>query len=805
MSQKRKEIDEVTQKVQNTKKEIDHLKAELEKLISTGINSANSFNFNAVNKENLQAPENKPDVRIKFRHVSDVDKQPDVRKVHQSRRTATTKLQAVPSSGSVTRNLSKSPECNRKCLYNRREAQEYIKKQREKRKEMAKLTSKENEDLEAKKLKLKELHKKSLLLVKKNVEQKRKRSKSRETIQQTENVAQERGRDIKNEFPAVSHIPDLIMTNVVDNKHKKEKIAQKSNKHDCEANKKPSQCCSSEKICVEDCTYSGKTDEAQNPYIETEFLDEAATKIQAQYRGYQQRKQYKQMKDAKSKTIAANATKTTTETQTENKSAAIPDWLNPLTLSHPYNFISTVKRKLNFVINSSPSVKLNVPVQASSDVEPKTPKQESFQKTMNELREAIEKSAKSNKCGGGNLEELVAQKRAQIGTDQGVHSKNSDSDTSKDIPNISNESSVHSILSDKIKGSRALGNSQKEYSVDTDYPTDSDFSEAKLNTDKLKDLKLQQRKDNNYVKKSKETVHSKKPYAKEKQTSKDNSSASSIKTIKSFSESDIISSNTSKYSSGNKQKSDLFPGKSTVMVDDIIAFNVSSSRDLNKSTNEKNAAEQLQPPSNLALSFPKQSQSSTSQGSAVCSDHNSYSSNFSVVSSKQFLTVPSLKHPDVSMYPALEKGEETENALSKKLLEIPALEHPDVGIYPLEKNVVSRREDTNIPDANNSSVEEQINGEQVSSDLTNKSKSSSLRGSTVHTDHHSFSSNFSVGSSKNVLAAPPLEHPDSSIYPSANKANVEMPDFKTSNVNVLSLKEGDKATLDTKVSFSVKQ
>lgn len=761
MSQKRKEIDVVTQKVQNTKKEIDHLKAELEKLIKSGINSATQFKPITVNKENFvhntHESQNLPEPRITFRTVSDADKNSEQKCTRISRRDAPI-LQATRSDTTINRNTSKSPDCTKKCSYNKEEAREYIKKQKEKRKELAKLSSKDNViHIQNRKQKLLELHKKSLLLVKKNVEQKRKRSKSREIVQQTENVAQERNGD---ESHAVSHIPDLIMTNVIDNKNK-QKSAQKPN--DVNGN--------SSRLASNDFKDSSTFDEQiKNVMLKRNYEDEAllpsrkdleckaATKIQACYRGYQQRKHINNRKKIRE---THNQRRATAETQTET---VVPNWLNPLALSQPYNFINTVKRKLNFAINS-PSNNLHA---SSSNFEPKTPKQELFQKTKNDLKEVIEKSAKSNKTNNGNLWDLISQKRAEIGNKfNNEHSEtvhNSDSDTSKNIPTISSESNIHSRASNKNKRTYSVA-TKKDISLDTDYPTDSDFSDAKLNTERLKDLKLKRKKSDKHSA----------------------TSSSTVKTIKSFSESDIISSNSSKY---NLQNVENFTSKNLVTADDIIAFNVSPTR----------AVEQLQPPSNLALNLPKGvSQKSTSQSSLVQtevrnSEKNSYSCNFSAVSSRNLLTIPNLEHPDITIYPmeeALKEPKATESVISLKEIvrdakmkakptrssytsdfSVVSSNHSDISVHPVEQ--VSKQQKTTI----NAIPRKEADI------VAFKSSSKS-----------SYSSDFSVASSKNLITVPNLQHPDISIY-SAEQVT-EPPKAPR---NVISLKEGDKATLDTKVN-----
>lgn len=671
MPRQRNEIDEVTQKVQNTRKEIDHLKAELDKLIKSGINSTKPSVSAHVEKENLalnfHGSQDKSESRIIFRNVSDVDKQ-DLKSArsssHISRKDIPRPLLS-PINGAASRNTSKSPTCNKKCSYNRDEAREYIKKQREKRKEQAKLSEKSHLDAELKKQKLKELHQKSLLLLKKNVEHKRKRSKSRETDVQTDNIAQGKNEDLKNGCQAVLHIPDLIMTNVVDNKikhstvQKINKNSEKSNNYQVSATRNIEPSISAQifnKEQMKNVTVSRGS--SRHSVVER---NNAAITIQSYFRGYMQRKRYKKMKEDKNQIAIANRNKATAETQTEIKSKTTPNWLNPSAVSHPYNFINTVKRKLNFAINaSSPGVRLQTPEHSFHlSTLTKTPSDQLFQKTKDELKDVIKKSAKVEKNHNGNLWELIAQMRAADGVkspellvlkkshvtddvrnchENNIHSKNnvnSDSDTSNNIPNISRETSADTIVKTK-----------KTSSIDTDYPTDSDFSEPKLDTDRLKHLQLQPTK---YTKENIEAL-------KKKSTS----SATTIKTMKSFSEPNLISSNENKLDQkspkGSTKSVDDFPGKNTITASDILAFNISPLRSMNN--------DQLQPPTNLNIQLSKtnsknvspNSKSTTSHESSIKTDtqsasNNSYSSNFSAVSSKHFLSVPPLSYPDVTVYP----------------------------------------------------------------------------------------------------------------------------------------------------------
>lgn len=686
MSHKRKEIDEVTQKVQTTKKEIDHLKAELEKLINSGINSTKRFPSSTVDKENLahnfHEPVYKPETRITFRNVSDVDTQPNLRNTHVSThisRRDFTRLQPTSADGATSRNPSKSPDCSRIRSYSRDEARDYIKKQREKRKELAKLSDKTNvKDIETRKQKLKELHQKSLELVKKNLERKRKRSKSRETVKPIESAAQEKPRNAKNGAPTVSHIPDLIMTNVVDNKinpiiaqttNKNRECSEKSSRQtDKICTKYIEKSCSSIRVPINDRMQFVTTTRGVERKNSFERQNRAATKIQSFFRGYIQRKRYKQLKVAKKQIVAR---KTTTETQTEIKNTAetVPDWLNPSALSHPYNFISTVKRKLNFAIkSSSPEAKLRTPERSFNiSASAKTPSQLLFQKTKDELKEVIQKSAKSSR-NNGNLWDMISKIRAadkrqspdliasgvQSDPQDNVHS-NSDSDTSKNIPNISSASSTHST---RNKNTHTIGDTKKETSLDTDYPTQSDFSEPELNTDWLKHLQVQRKKHQTH--------------RNEKRSQKDKnsySSRSTIKTIKSSSEPNMVSSNKYKTefekSSKNSAKSvEDFPGKSTVTPDDIIAFNVSPLRSINNDNKPvENLTETLRSPSNLNLQLAKRDVAlkSKSADSSIKTDTRSapsysYSSAFSAVSSKNLLSVPVLQHPDVTIYPTEKTG-----------------------------------------------------------------------------------------------------------------------------------------------------
>ncbi|EEZ99647.2 hypothetical protein TcasGA2_TC002404 [Tribolium castaneum] len=352
------QVENVSTRVKNTKKEIEQLKTELEKLISLGTQPP-------------EPPTHKP--------------APD---------TQTVKKKAPPDP-------EKKPRS-----YDVTEARNYIKKQREKRAEQlrAQINTTDNK-LDLKKQKLKELHQKTLELVTKNVQLKRERSKSRDKGEPPVRIDRSKAREKGG---------PLVRTN-------RPKSQDKGGPPKIDRSKSPAQ----------------KVSEGSEKTQKSERISRAKAR--------EPQKLAKTSSEAK-------------ETQTCDKGAP---WLEPPCAAYPYNFINTVKRKLQFAVNS-PRNFIDIGVQNSG-----TPPLET--KSREEIKELLIKSAKSelrsfvsHKCLDlkpvENLELREVSKNLFNNCDSG-----SESDTSKNIPDISSESLKLDF--DKLKNYK-LQKSDDSYSSD---------------------------------------------------------------------------------------------------------------------------------------------------------------------------------------------------------------------------------------------------------------------------------------------------------------------------------------------------
>lgn len=533
---KKTELETVTDTINTAKKEIDGLKAELEKLINSGINKTQQSD--TLNKENIIQNHNQQKQatgsRITFTNILDVGENVILNKASKtarpSRRDLVPQITVTRSrsrSTTETKQIKSPPKQSPKKVrnYNPDEAREYMRKQKEKRlQQMKQLKQSQHISDDLRKQKLKELQEKSLKLVTRNVEKNRQRSKSREGAV---NVAQnDRLNDLA---PVPHHVPDLISSNLdskgFNTEKKKSSLKCKSSQliekrvhpefknitFRNKVTKSPETTCNAEqqRLLNKPCSPNTCTNQLQH---------KAATKIQVAYKKYCQRKmQHKAEEVMKMKETTATAT---TETQTDfnsKKSIDVPQLIQNFSIPDPHNFINTVKRKLNLAINSyTPKETVDVGVQFANSLS------SSFkEKTAHDIKETLYKeislhsklhndlkSVLSNKPLNLESPEIVKLKSASLekhpenGTKlspvdlQSKHSqlsKDSDSDTSKNIPNLTSESG------DNREGSKTndkpISNALISTSIDTENPTDTDLSEYKLeiNVDKIKHLKLRRR------------------------------------------------------------------------------------------------------------------------------------------------------------------------------------------------------------------------------------------------------------------------------------------------------------------------
>nr|CAI5860087.1 unnamed protein product [Callosobruchus analis] len=162
MAKNMEEIEDVNKRILKNRNETEKLKAELQGLINEGLGLGDISKLQQQNEcKDVKDP---PPKKVQIIKAYDGQCSSQIAKKE--------KMSEVPSK-----------ECLKKVKpYNVEEAREYIKKQRQKRLEQLKLNSKENkQQTEIKQKKLQELHKKAIELVQKNVDaNKRSRSKSRE-------------------------------------------------------------------------------------------------------------------------------------------------------------------------------------------------------------------------------------------------------------------------------------------------------------------------------------------------------------------------------------------------------------------------------------------------------------------------------------------------------------------------------------------------------------------------------------------------------------------------------------------------
>lgn len=561
-SDKKSEIACVSKRVESKKKEIDHLEAELQKLISTGISNANNYLNDcsktvptASNKENFDknsielgsSTSTAPRItssNVLFKEAGSKRQNINIQAPYRPVPHITiTGSNPSPIKLNVNRALP-SEETKRSCKYNKQAAREYIKKQKEKRLEAAKAAKDAQNAIAIKKQKLIDLHQKSLQLVTKNVALKRKRSRSRETNDEVDNAA----KDKKLENPKSNRkcTSNLLVTKCAIPRNSKadyakhpetsKEVHRKSLKssHEIKKFNHPQL----KNVTIRKKSPSPKNSDYENDEVNIAHINsqvpgvskyinkndkalvakqnKAATMIQAFYRGYHQRKLYvrmiekrKYLQKTKDKYKRYEDSKADVK---QNVSINIQKPEIPQCLLHtsgssnPYNFINTVKRKLNLVIGShTPIAKTDVAVQSSlTESSCKTPTQEIFEKTKNDIKLLLEKSSKSSNLKSPlktssikPFEVSVSHKseKSKVLSDKSnklsKRIDNSDSDTSKNIPAISSESSITSdryvnTLS-KVKGTQIIPHQELENVKRTKSP-----SEYKLpiNTEALRNLKL---------------------------------------------------------------------------------------------------------------------------------------------------------------------------------------------------------------------------------------------------------------------------------------------------------------------------
>ncbi|KAB0797035.1 hypothetical protein PPYR_11096 [Photinus pyralis] len=401
---KKQEAALVSDKVAKTKNEIEQLKVELEQLISRGITER---------KCNFQ--ESPPrDTETEVRDIKAKTFKDNIADILYNNGSEPEKI-IVPLPKSKPADKSEVLQTKKVRHYNQDVAREYIKKQREKRREEMINKRKEGVSIaDLKKQRLQELRETSQKLLTKNVN----RARSKERVEGINTAAKTYRADTSSERKEmVESVPQL-------------------------------ECVSSQRIVS-----------ARSPLtfdvLETAEIDKevAATKIQALFRGYRHRKSIIEAKKGEpTKELVCK------EVQTNLYESPKPVSL-PEVVPYPYNFISAVKRKLNLVAQQAKenaSVVLESPVRRSPDL----------------------KSFLSDKCLNLDVKsvEHLTLRKSHTGLENGCASE---SDTSKNIPELSSESSADTNML----------HSNKRAHSDTDEEL-----RLKINMDRVKKLRLRQRK-----------------------------------------------------------------------------------------------------------------------------------------------------------------------------------------------------------------------------------------------------------------------------------------------------------------------
>ncbi|XP_045462422.1 centrosome-associated protein 350-like [Harmonia axyridis] len=499
---------DVGERINDTKKEIAQLSEELERLIKSNAGLSN------INFERGQS--NEEAIIIKSSQIKDDGTSNKV--FHENVDEANKKLSAMgktvipPEVYSVK--LKKKPEliCNKKYMTHDKEStKEFMRQQREKREEQRKkIDSKNKIDLEVKKQKLLELQKKSMALVQRNIQLKRERSKSRERWEQIRidkssapsnsgiSLAKKPSSDYlsskKTTSDVLSKKPVKLQNRSIANIKKKNSFTNKNDQSSVNSSPKlkPLISLSENKGTNADVLKNTNKSEAN--------FNQAANKIQAFYRGYRSRKQLEERKQELKYHLKEHPIKESKETQTSTeKQIKFPAWIQPPTIDpYPCNFINTIKKKLQLVVNS-PVRSKDIGIQSSLlESRSNTQKNEKTKKrrlTNENLKADKKGESDSNPQKVTNLDADALQHFALINfrekyslNNKGNFRSDSESDTSKNIPEISTESGLVSdekLILVSERSDRVLSiNTDKIKNFTLRKPMDEDFSDKQGNISK---------------------------------------------------------------------------------------------------------------------------------------------------------------------------------------------------------------------------------------------------------------------------------------------------------------------------------
>lgn len=590
----------ISKKVQETKKEIEQLKIELEKLINSGINQSN-----VASNQNAQTFKGSTASRSLIANINESRSRFCIRMITNSPK----KRKNICNEAKIKK---QSPKKIRH--YNPEEAREYIKKQREKRLEQ-KLQSKENQNLiDRRKQKLRELHQKTLQLVHKNVQLKRERSKSRDKCNIEPQTNKKKILENPNQL-----VPDLIPLHI--NSQQINLISGHPN-----------------------ITLRNTHENIPVLNIPNEALKQkAAVIIQKVYRGYRQRKLYllairmKHKLEEEARKLAEEAIQREIAEKKKKspKKPTCPVWLqlHPPE-SHPYNFINTVKRKLNLAASITPKLTSDVAVQIS--MQETTPKHDqSGPLSKKEIKQLLINSIQQTKSN--NLKSYLSHNLLDVKLNDPPESNNkldSDSDTSKNIPDISSES---------------ISKSKKKLKAASETESDSDVDyKLEINSKRLKKIRLEHGFRNNdsvgHLNENVEVSKLKAPNEVDCCISPRNSIIASNKGIK-INKSELLDK-----TQLNITNKEAVPENLQSFLEYMENFNktpktpkIKSNPNENENKSKKSSDEEL-----ISEELPSKSKRSNNV-STDTNTSNKYSSNFTDTKTNTSTAVPSLKRPSISL------------------------------------------------------------------------------------------------------------------------------------------------------------
>ncbi|KAK9871491.1 hypothetical protein WA026_012863 [Henosepilachna vigintioctopunctata] len=452
---------EMGKRINETKREIAQLNEELETLINSNFNKHNSIDKDQ--KTNLGKIGPIPPI---VKRIDNSIKAPNmvsnVNLKYSNRRNMT------PINFSTNMDNIETL-CKRNKSYNKESAKAYMRQQREKREEeRKKLSSKSKIDQEIRKQKLLELQQKSLALVHRNIKLSQERSKSRDNrqpIRIDKSVCSNKTTKIQNKeagnhdsnTPRVKNASRLRFQNDISKNNQIKPDTRKYNMQNVPEVKLKT---SSNECVIKDDSKQDQSHLEVQPSVSHKNItfcadnmdclpyadkDLAATKIQAFYRGYQLRKKIKSK--STDFTRLQNYSKET-QTNVQEQQIITPVWLQTPSIDpYPCNFINTVKRKLQFVVNSvnSRDVGTQSSIIGSCSHEPYKFYNKNEGNHQIDVKTRIEdrlisfNSHRYSNLDAGALQHMVLVHKESKTGHNSKRSTESESDTSKNITDLTSE------------------------------------------------------------------------------------------------------------------------------------------------------------------------------------------------------------------------------------------------------------------------------------------------------------------------------------------------------------------------------